>query len=110
MDPGIARLLTPEEVEEVFASAQKINKYCAWWWDSEGEYHRDDDLPALVWKDGGQHWYLRGNPHRGDGLPACISADGTMAWFEYGVKIGDQDNLPLNAIFPNNLIKSASKI
>ena len=139
MQPGSTRLLTQSEVEEAFKHAPTKYHSVATWHDSNNLKHRDGDLPAEVWRDGGQGWYQHGKNHRANGLPAEIVpdgtmywcehdelhrdnglpavmfGDGTMSWHENGEKTGDQDNPPPNApeIFfnrgPGQKTKSASK-
>ena len=133
MQPKRTTPLTPSEVKEAFANAPNKNELHTIWNDSDGKPHRDGDLPAHVWEDGGQLWYQHGKyhrdgdlpavvyadgeqvwlqhgeTHRGNNLPAVIHPDGTMFWYENGEKTGDQDNPPPNALFPGQQIKSASK-
>ena len=54
------------------------------WYDGEGEFHRDDGLPAIVTERGGQCWYVHGLLHRGGGLPAVIYNDGREEFWYYG--------------------------
>ena len=133
MQPGSTQPLTPSEIEEAFASAPHKNKHRAYWLDSDGENHRDGDLPASVyvngsqvwyqhgknhrdgdlpasvWEDGDQEWRQHGEHHRPNGLPAIIYSNGKMSWYEHGEITGTQDNPPPNALFPGQKIKSASK-
>ena len=108
-NPGITQPLTVCEVDEAFAQAPHKTEQHACWEDSDGKPHRDGDLPAMVWKDGEQHWYKNGKIHRDGLLPAIIRPDGTMRWFEHGKFTGDQDFPPPNAGFPGQQTKSASK-
>lgn len=50
-----------------------------------GKYHRDDDGPALDYKNGSGEWYKNGIRHRLDG-PACEYVDGSKYWFLNGKK------------------------
>jgi len=33
------------------------NRY---WFDKDGKRHRDNDLPAIIWKDGSKFWFKHG--------------------------------------------------
>jgi hypothetical protein len=54
------------------------------YYNSSGQKHRDDDLPAIIWADGAQEWYVNGRRHRDNGLPAFIDPDGTQYWYVNG--------------------------
>jgi hypothetical protein len=41
------------------------------WYNEKGQFHREDDLPAIEWEDGTKHWYIEGKYHRENG-PAII--------------------------------------
>lgn len=47
--------------------------------------HRDDDLPAIIQKDGSLQWWINGYPHR-ENNPAEIRIDGTKYWYNHGQK------------------------
>ena len=61
------------------------------WADEEGETHRDNDLPAVVFADGTQQWWWHGKQHRDNDLPAIIYADGTKVWWRHGELHRDGD-------------------
>ena len=67
------------------------------WWYKNGRRHRDNDLPAVIWADGGKEWYQNGKLHRGSSragdndLPAVINADGSKTWFRNGERHRDND-------------------
>ena len=109
MQPGSTQPLIPSEVKEAFKHALYKNLEFAEWRDSNLRLHRDDDMPARVWKDGEQEWWQHDNRHRSNGLPAIIHLSGKMVWYENGEKTGNQDNPPPNALFPGQKTKSASK-
>jgi hypothetical protein len=46
-------------------------------------YHRDDDEPAVVYKDGDMFWMQHGQFHRDNG-PAVIFHSGTKKWYVKG--------------------------
>ena len=52
------------------------------WRNSEGKFHRDNDLPAVIWPDGYNAWWQNGQCHRDNDLPAIIWADGSCAWYQ----------------------------
>ena len=81
---GLMRPLTQEEVDHAYATAPIPPKRCATWLDIHGKRHRDEDLPAVVFRNGRALWYQHGKKHRGDGLPAEIWKDGTQIWYTSG--------------------------
>jgi len=56
-------------------------------WFQNGELHRDNDLPAIIWEDGTQFWYQNGQRHRDNNLPAVISKCGNRIWYNHGRRI-----------------------
>lgn len=134
-EPGSTRPLTQSEVKEAFASAPYKNQIYAEWRDQDHDLHRGRDLPARVWRDGSQLWYLCGLKHRDGDLPAVVNKlrggrewyqlglrhrdgnlpaveeeeCGTMEWWVNDKKTGDQDDPPPGAIFPGQQTKSARK-
>jgi hypothetical protein len=53
-------------------------------WYVNGVRHRDNDLPTVIWADGSTLWYLNEKLHRDNGLPAVIWADGSQFWYVNG--------------------------
>jgi hypothetical protein len=53
-------------------------------WYKNGKYHRDNDLPAIVFKSGTQKWYKDGQLHRDCDMPACIYSDGSFHYYING--------------------------
>jgi len=49
-------------------------------WYKNKSYHRENDLPAIIYIDGSMSWYKNGKLHRDRDLPAIINYDGTMVW------------------------------
>lgn len=49
-------------------------------WFRHGEYHRDDDLPAVIFYNGAKFWYKHGKMHRSGG-PAVELRSGTKLWY-----------------------------
>ena len=54
------------------------------------------DLPAYVWEDGTQHWYVNGERHRdpidGVGQPAYVGPSGSQNWYANGQRHRDPVN------------------
>ena len=61
------------------------------WKNSEGQYHRDHDLPAVVWPSGTSYWYQNGLLHRDNDLPAIVWPDGRCEWCINGLRHRDND-------------------
>ena len=62
------------------------SKYCEtaqgdrFWYDSDNRPHRDDDLPAVMWRTGSCSWLSHGVACRAGGLPSTIRANGDRAY------------------------------
>ena len=56
------------------------NKNGDQYWYKNGLYHRDNDLPAIIFSDGDQYWYKNGKINRDNDLPAVIFSDGSQIW------------------------------
>ena len=56
------------------------------WYNSQGQFHRDDGCPAAEYASGHKEWYINGKLHREDG-PASEWSDGTLSWFIDGKRI-----------------------
>ena len=52
------------------------------WRNSKGQFHRDNDLPAVVRIDGTCAWFQNNQYHRDNDLPAIIYPGGTCSWYE----------------------------
>ena len=50
-------------------------------WFKGGKLHRDDDLPACIFKSGSRYWYQNGIHARTGFKPACISSNGQKTWY-----------------------------
>lgn len=61
------------------------------WKNKKGEYHREGDLPAVIWPDGSQFWYKNDLKHREGDKPAAIYADGSQRWHKNGQLHRDGD-------------------
>ncbi|RTK96776.1 MAG: hypothetical protein EKK64_03045 [Neisseriaceae bacterium] len=51
-------------------------------WFKDGKYHRDRDLPAIIYEDGQKLWYKNGKCHRGNNLPAVVFPGGRELFYE----------------------------
>jgi hypothetical protein len=47
----------------------------------KGKLHRDNDLPAIEWNDGGKEWHQNGKYHRDNG-PAIERVNGRKYWYQ----------------------------
>jgi hypothetical protein len=63
------------------------------WLNVNGHYHRDNDLPAIEYKDGSKEWYVNGKLHRDNDLPAIKCTDGEKHWYYKG-KLHRDNDLP----------------
>ena len=61
-----------------------IDKYDNMSWYKNSKYHRDNDLPAIIWNDGTMAWCKNGDYHRDNDKPAIIYNDGRMSWYING--------------------------
>ena len=56
-------------------------------WLLNGKLHRENDLPAVEWANGGKEWRVNGKLHRENGSPAIECADGSKEWWVNGKQI-----------------------
>jgi len=54
------------------------------WRNKDGRLHRENELPAVINKDGTHRWYKNGQCHRENDLPAIIWNDGHKEWWING--------------------------
>ena len=68
------------------------------YWERDGQYHRDNDLPAEVWSSGLQYWCRDGILHR-EHAPAQVDiwGDGKWSWNSYPAS--DRINTLLNLVY-----------
>ena len=59
-------------------------------WCINGKLHRDNDLPARIWTDGGYQWWQNNECHRDHDLPAVIGPDGSCSWYQHSEKIKEK--------------------
>ena len=69
------------------------SKYNAHIWYKNGNYHRDNDLPAIIFDNGTQVWYQNDVRHRDNDLPAVITLAGDKKWYKNG-KLHRDNDLP----------------
>ena len=55
-------------------------------WYQNDQIHRDNDLPAVIYVDGSQFWCQNGQLHRDNDLPAIIHIDGRQSWYKNGLR------------------------
>jgi len=72
-----------DKTEYTFEKYTSGNKY----WYKNGLYHREKDLPAVIYSDRDMYWYKNGIQHRENDKPAVIYSDGRMYWWENGIFI-----------------------
>ena len=95
----IATKIVPEKGVEWFQNKNIIIKYLddhfkfasREIWCLNGNKHRDNDLPAVIYHTGSKEWYKNGKLHRDNDLPAVIYGDGTQRWFQNGLLHRDND-------------------
>ena len=54
-------------------------------WYKNGIVNRDNDLPAVIYRNGTKKWVKNGLLHRDNDLPAIIYLHGRKFWYKYGV-------------------------
>jgi hypothetical protein len=65
----------------------KIDENGNRYWYKNGEFHRDNDLAAIIFSNGNKYWYKNGEFHRDNDLPAVILArSGRKKWYKNGVE------------------------
>ena len=72
-------------------------------WPIHDKIHRDNDLPAIIWSNGGKEWYKDGKQHRDNDSPAVIEHNGSLHWYKDGGLHRDND-------LPANLVKWHSRM
>ena len=53
-------------------------------WYNLGRIHRDNDKPAVIYRDQARLWFKNGKLHRDNDLPAVIKNNGTKEWYKNG--------------------------
>jgi hypothetical protein len=67
------------------------NSYKTIYYYLNASLHRDGDLPAIEYADGGKYWYILGKIRRDNDLPAYEGVDGTKYWYILGQRHRDND-------------------
>ena len=62
-----------------------VDKYGnKFWYNQQGQQHREGDKPAVERADGTNVWFVNGQCHREGGLPAIEYENGSKAWYVNG--------------------------
>jgi len=59
----------------------------------DGQLHRENDLPAVIWSNGLQFWYYNDLLHRENDQPAIMHHDGSQSWY-YNDKLHRENDQP----------------
>ncbi len=82
-------------LEEYKIVKNKINNNCSKYWYKNGKLHRDNDLPAIIYKifqdEEDQYWFKNGKLHREHDLPAVMDQNGYQCWYKNGEIHRDND-------------------
>ena len=54
------------------------------WKNEDGEIHRENDMPAIIFINGDKYWCKNGLNHRDRDLPTKIFADDSRIWYKNG--------------------------
>ena len=86
--------LTEEEFEEEqypILKQPQIDEFgTEIWRDFDGQYHRDNDLPAMIYKNGNKYWFKHGKLHNLNG-PATEEIDGEKEYWIEGIKLTEEE-------------------
>lgn len=70
----------------------KIFKSGTKYWIKNGLWHRDGDKPAIELNNGDKYWFQNGNFHRDNDKPAIIKTNGEQYWYQNGKLHRDNGN------------------
>jgi len=87
----ISKVISYEAFIQLCKNAVFKVKTGNYYFDEKGDYHRDDDLPAVEYADGSKEWYQHGKYHRDNDLPAIKYLNGTKEWYQHGKRHRDND-------------------
>jgi len=73
--------------ENDLPAIERVNGTKEWW--LNGKLHRDNDLPAYEHVGGDKAWYVNGECHRTNG-PAVEYADGDKYWWLEGIRYTEE--------------------
>lgn len=62
----------------------RVNSHGIIRWFQNGQYHRDNDQPAIEYATGSNEWWVNGKRHRDNDQPSIISANGHLEWWSNG--------------------------
>jgi len=94
------RILTPEEKRAVW-TGRFVCESGTQLWHGNGQLHREGDLPAVIYANGGHAWYQNGQVHREGDLPAFIDGKGYQAWYRHGKRHREGEEDPPAVIYPD---------
>lgn len=69
---------------------QVENNGTTYWYNEEDQLHREGNLPAIEYADGGKSFYINDEYHREDG-PAIIWANGIKGWWINGEELTEEE-------------------
>ena len=87
----IVKIISFEELKNLCKNGIFNVKTGNYYFDENGKYHRENDLPAIEYANGTKEWYKNGLRHRENDLPAIEMADGTNEWYQNGNRHRDND-------------------
>ena len=74
-------------VKFIFADGSFCKKHYdgkEYWYDNLRDYHREDDLPAVILSEMEKEWFIHGVRHRDNDKPARIMSGGLAEWYTNG--------------------------
>jgi len=80
-----AILLHLEGLEEDGIRVEIDSNGNVFWYNEEG-FHRDGDLPAIIWSNETKEWYKNNKKHRDGNKPAVVYKNGAKEYWIDGVK------------------------
>jgi hypothetical protein len=75
-----------ENYIEIMIGQPKFKKMETKKWYKNGQAHRDNDLAAIIDKNGDHYWFKNNGLHRDNDLAAIIYYDGRQCWYKNGVQ------------------------
>ena len=88
----IVKIISFEELNNLCKNAVFNVKTGNYYFDENGEYHRENDLPAIEMVNGNKEWYKNGKLHRDNDFPA-IENNKYKEWYQNG-KLHRENDLP----------------
>ena len=87
----IVKVITLKELNDLCKNTIFNVKTGNYYFNENGKYHRENDLPAIEYANGTKEWWLNGKLHRENDLPAVEYASGTKHWYQNGELHRDND-------------------